>query len=239
MLKNKTKHTAAAIIVAAGDSRRMGSGINKQFLLIDDIPVLAHTLKNFDKASCISEIIVVTKQESILLINDLVREFGISKVKAIVPGGKTRQDSVKCGLNQLSNSGFVAVHDGARPFATPQMINETVSAAYEYGAAAPGVIPKDTIKVADDKNCIADTPDRGTLRLIQTPQVFRTDELKLAYIRAGETGFIGTDDCSVMENMGMRIYITDGEYTNIKVTTPEDLPVAEAIYSHIKLTKKD
>lgn len=228
-MAQKTKVSAAAIIVAAGNSTRMGADINKQFLLIDDIPVLARTLKAFDNADCISNIIVVTKQEDILLVNDLVREFGISKVNSIVPGGKTRGQSVMHGLEQIKNNDFVAVHDGARPFVSTALIERLIKDAYKHGASAPGVVPKDTVKVADNLDFVSETPKRETLRLIQTPQVFRADELKLAYIRAQESGFEGTDDCSIIENMGIPIHLTQGEYTNIKVTTPEDLPIAEAI----------
>lgn len=233
-MAKKSKYTASAVIVAAGDSRRMGGKINKQLLLIDDIPVLARTLLNFSCASSITDIVVVTKQENIVLVNDLIREFDISKVRAIVPGGKTRQESVTLGLKELQNSSFVAVHDGARPFATPSLIDKLVEDAYTYGSAAPGVIPKDTIKSVNSDDFVEATPDRNSLRLIQTPQVFRVDELKLAYIRAEEAGFMGTDDCSVIENMGKSVHISPGEYTNIKVTTPEDLPVAEAICKYLK-----
>jgi 2-C-methyl-D-erythritol 4-phosphate cytidylyltransferase len=225
----------SAIIVAAGNSQRMGNGINKQFLMIDDIPVLAHTLLNFENAALVDNIIIVTKHDCIVTVNDLVREFKISKAKSIIEGGDTRQESVMHGLSELpKNCGFVAVHDGARPFASSEMIDNTIEAALRFGAAAPGVISKDTIKFTDETGIITSTPDRNCLRLIQTPQVFRADDLKLAYIRAAESGFLGTDDCSLVEKLGINIHITNGEYTNIKVTTPEDLYVAEAIYRHLK-----
>ena len=227
-MTHKTKYLATAVIVAAGNSSRMG-GINKQLLLINEIPVLARTLMCFDKARSIDRIVVVAKQDDILLVNDLIREYGISKVTSIVPGGKIRQESVMNGLDQIKNSEFVAIHDGARPFVLPSLIDSLVEDAYKYGASAPGVVPKDTIKIVSSGDFVEETPTRSALRLIQTPQVFRTDELKLAYIRANESGFEGTDDCSIAENMGVRVHITDGKYTTIKVTTPEDLPVAEAI----------
>lgn len=233
-MTQKTKKSASAIIVAAGSGSRMGTYVNKQFLLIDEIPVLARTLKAFDKSDNIDNIIVVARQEDILLVNDLVREFDISKIKAIVPGGKTRQESVINGLDQIKNDGFVAVHDGARPFVSAKLIDKLVNDAFKYGASAPGVVPKDTVKVADNLDFVETTPNRETLRLIQTPQVFRTDELKLAYIRAKESGFEGTDDCSIVENMGIPVHLTSGEYTNIKVTTPEDLPIAEAICAYLE-----
>ncbi len=231
-----SKHTsisATAIIVAAGNSRRMGNGINKQFLMINDMPVLAHTLMSFDAAKSIKNIIIVTRPENIITVNDMVRDFGISKIKAIVPGGDTRQASVMCGLDWSDNSNLVAVHDGARPFVTPDKIDELVLCAHKYGAAAPGLLPKDTIKTVDENNCVISTPHRSSLRIIQTPQVFKADELKLAYIRGAENNFEGTDDCSFAENIGLKIHIVEGEYTNIKVTTPEDLPIAEAIAKYL------
>ncbi len=232
MPKNKVLPRACAIIVAAGNSSRMG-GINKQFLMLEDIPVLAHTLMNFEKAQTIEKIIVVTKAEDIATVNDMVREFKISKIKAIIPGGKTRAESVMCGLNEVDNDKLVAVHDGARPFITSQKIDELVSLAELHGAAAPGVIPKDTVKIINSENTVTNTPIRNTLRMIQTPQIFKADELKLAYIRSTEMGFEGTDDCSYIENIGFSVYIADGEYTNIKVTTPEDLQIAEAIAKYL------
>jgi len=230
--KKTTSPKATAIIVAAGNSRRMG-GADKQLITIDNMPVLSHTLLQFSKSASIDKIIVVTKPENILTVGDMIREFAISKVTNIIPGGDTRQDSVCCGLSLVENDRLVAIHDGARPFISVKKIDELVLAAQEYGAAAPGVIPKDTVKVASSNGNIAGTVDRNTLRLIQTPQVFYADELKLAYERAKTTSFIGTDDCSVAEHSGISIRIIDGEYTNIKVTTPEDIPIAEAIYNFL------
>ena len=225
----KTVKTATAIIVAAGSSTRMGSAQNKQFIMLGRMPVLAHAIEKFQNSDRIDSIIVVTKAKSIPLVNDLIREFGFTKVTDVVAGGETRQDSVNCGLTLVPNGKVVAIHDGARPFVSTKLIDELVSAAYEFGASAPGVVPKDTVKTVSPDNSVVETPDRQTLRLIQTPQVFFSDDLKLAYIRADEAGFVGTDDCSVLENMGIAIHILDGEYTNIKVTTPDDIPIAEAI----------
>ncbi len=223
---------ATAIIVAAGNSRRM-CGADKQLITIDGMPILAHTLLQFSKSTSIDSVVVVTKPENILTVSDMIREFGISKVCHIIPGGDTRQDSVSCGLSFVENERLVAIHDGARPFISVKKIDELVLAAYEYGAAAPGVVPKDTVKAVNQENIITETIDRNTLRLIQTPQVFYADELKLAYERAKELDFTGTDDCSVAEYSGINIRIIDGEYTNIKVTTPDDLAVAEAIYQFL------
>ncbi len=225
----KAVKTATAIIVAAGSGTRMGSTQNKQFIMLGRMPVLAHAIKKFQLSDRIDSIIVVTKAESIPLINDLIRDFDFTKVTDVVAGGETRQDSVNCGLALVPNGKVVAIHDGARPFVSTKLIDELVSAAYGFGAAAPGVIPKDTVKTVSPDSSVFETPEREALRLIQTPQVFFSDDLKLAYIRAKESGFEGTDDCSVLENMGAKIHIVAGEYTNIKVTTPDDIPIAEAI----------
>ncbi len=233
-LKREATPKATAIIVAAGDSRRMGAGVNKQFLLLDGIPVLAHTLKKFDNSDSIDNVIIVTKPENISTVWDMIREFGIHKVTDIVPGGETRQQSVINGLKLVKNDALVAVHDGARPFVSSKLINRLCEIALESGAVIPGVVPKDTVKVLDPIGNVESTPDRNTLRCIQTPQVFRADILKLTYIRAEELCFLGTDDASVVEFSGIPVTIADGEYTNIKVTTPEDLPVAEAICQFLK-----
>ncbi len=231
---SNTRKTCTAIIVAAGDSSRMGKNTNKQFLLIDEKPILLHTLLRFEAAKSIDSILLVTKPENFALIEGLKENFNITKLKAVIPGGKTRGESVLCGLNQIKDPSFVAIHDGARPFVSSDLIDRTVSAAFEYGAAAPGVIPKDTVKITNSENLIMSTPERETLRLIQTPQVFDAKELKLAYKFAKETNFSGTDDCLIMEHMGKNPHIVDGEYTNIKVTTPEDLPIAKAIFDFLK-----
>lgn len=232
MFKNKNAlPKAAAIIVAAGSGTRMNSATNKQFILIDGTPVLAHTLAQFQSADSIDEIILVTRQEDILTASDIVREFGITKAKTIIPGGKTRSDSVICGLNAVSSHRIVAIHDGARPFISIEKINELISVAAECGATAPGVMLKDTVKVVDSTGTILRTPDRNTLRAIQTPQVFKTDLIKSAYSLAENDGFTGTDDCSVAEYAQIPVKLIDGEYTNIKITTPEDLPLAEAFFN--------
>ena len=235
MLHNKNVlPTATAIIVAAGSGQRMGGNTNKQFIDISGMPVLAHTLLRFNNSPSIDSIIVVTKPCFIIDAEKLVDKYRISKVKHIIPGGETRQDSVLCGLKIAEDNALVAIHDGARPFISVEKINELVSLAHCRGAAALGVIPKDTVKYTSNQNTISKTIDRNSLRLIQTPQVFRASELKSAYQKAYEDGFAGTDDCSVAENAGIEIALVDGEYTNIKVTTPDDLPIAEAIYNYLK-----
>lgn len=230
MFKRKnTLPKAAAVIVAAGSGTRMNAATNKQFILIDDAPVLAHTLTQFQSAETIDEIIIVTRSEDILTASDIVREFGITKAKNIIPGGETRQDSVKCGLSAVTAHSIVAIHDGARPFVSVDKINELIHTAEACEAAAPGVPVKDTVKVVDENGIVIRTPDRSSLRLIQTPQVFKTELIKHAYALAEKDGFTGTDDCSVAEYAQIPVKLIEGEYTNIKITTPEDLPVAIAI----------
>lgn len=234
MFKRKnTLPKAVAVIVAAGNGTRMNADTNKQFILIDGVPVLAHTLLRFQEAETIDEIVVVTRGEDIITVSDIVREFDITKVKNIISGGETRQDSVKCGLNIISDHDIVAIHDGARPFVSQDKINVLVSAAEMCGAVAPAVPVKDTVKVVDENGMVLRTPDRNTLRLIQTPQVFKANLIKNAYDLAEKDGLVGTDDCSVAEYAQIPITLIDGEYTNIKITTPEDLPIAEAILSSI------
>lgn len=233
MSANRAKADAAAIVVAAGNSLRMGSEINKQFLPINGIPVLARSLRSFNASKSIGKIVVVTKSECIAEVESILHIFAIKNVTDIVVGGNTRQESVLCGLSKISDFDIVAIHDGARPFVSPQKIDELVDTAKIYGAAAPGIVPKDTVKVISSDGFVQSTPNRAELRLIQTPQVFRAPLIKQAYIHAESSGFQGTDDCSVAEAAGFTVKIIEGENTNIKVTTPEDLPVAEAICSFI------
>ncbi len=222
-----------ALIAAAGEGSRMRAEVPKQFLLLKDKPVLAHTLECFSKCAAVSEIVIVTRGEDILLVNDLVREFEIQKITAILPGGETRQDSVFLGLEQLPSESLVLIHDGARPFVTPAQIEAVIRAAQEKGAAAPGVPVKDTLKKTDEQAFVTATVPRDALYRIQTPQAFRTDEIKLAHIRAREAGISVTDDCALLEQYGRRVAVVEGSDINIKITTPEDLWLAEAIYTHL------
>ena len=210
----------------------MKNNLNKLFILLDGIPILAHTLLKFEKSERINRIIIVTKSDSIVTVGDIVREFGISKVSEIIVGGKTRQESVMCGLKYTDDNEIILVHDGARPFVSVEKINDSISAAQTFGAAALGVLSKDTVKVVDNNEIVSETPDRNNLRLIQTPQVFKSEIIKHAYTKAKEDGFEGTDDCSVVEHSGIPVKIIEGEYTNIKITTEDDLFLAEAIHKN-------
>lgn len=216
-----------AVIVAAGSSRRMG-GENKLLLPLDDAPVLAHTLSAFEKCAAIRDIVLVCREQDILPYSDLARAFGISKLRTVTRGGDSRTASVLAGITAApEDTGLVAVHDGARPLVSEAVITEAVYAAAEYGAAAPVVPVKDSIKRIEDGSIAADVP-RDTLAAVQTPQVFDRALLTRALETAARENRTFTDDCAAVEAMGQAVRATHGSYENIKITTPEDILVAEA-----------
>ena len=216
-----------AVIVAAGSSRRMG-GENKLLLPLDDAPVLAHTLSAFEKCAAIRDIVLVCREQDILPYSDLARAFGISKLHTVTRGGDSRTASVLAGITAAPEAtGLVAVHDGARPLVSEAVITEAVYAAAEYGAAAPVVPVKDSIKRIQDGSIAADVP-RDTLAAVQTPQVFDRALLTRALETAARENRTFTDDCAAVEAMGQAVRATHGSYENIKITTPEDILVAEA-----------
>ena len=215
-----------AVIVAAGSASRMG-GIDKVMAPLRGEPMIVHTVRAFQTCDAISEIVIVTRGDLILPITQLTN--GFDKVTAVVLGGSSRQESVELGLGALSNKvKLVAVQDGARPLITHAVIDRTVRAAHSYGAAAPAIPVKDTIKVVTG-GVVSSTPDRKTLQAVQTPQVFDLDLLKGALKKAKEDGAEVTDDCSAVERLGMSIKIVEGDEKNIKVTTPMDLAVAKLL----------
>ena len=215
-----------AVIVAAGSSRRMG-GENKLLLPLDDAPVLAHTLSAFEKCAAIRDIVLVCREQDILPYSDLARAFGISKLRTVTRGGDSRTASVLAGITAApEDTGLVAVHDGARPLVSEAVITEAVYAAAEYGAAAPVVPVKDSIKRIQDGNIAADVP-RDTLAAVQTPQVFDRALLTRALETAAQENRTFTDDCAAVEAMGQAVRATHGSYENIKITTPEDLEIAQ------------
>lgn len=216
-----------AVIVAAGSSRRMG-GENKLLLPLDDAPVLAHTLSAFEKCAAIRDIVLVCREQDILPYSDLARAFGISKLRTVTRGGDSRTASVLAGITAApEDTGLVAVHDGARPLVSEAVITEAVYAAAECGAAAPVVPVKDSIKRIQNGNIAADVP-RDTLAAVQTPQVFDRALLTRALETAARDNRSFTDDCAAVEAMGQAVRATHGSYENIKITTPEDILVAEA-----------
>jgi len=215
-----------AVIVAAGSASRMG-GIDKIMAPLGGEPMILRTVRNFEGCDAISEIVIVTREDLILPITEACR--GMRKVTAVVAGGKSRQESVHLGLNALSGKvKLAAIHDGARPLVTWQVIDRVVRAANTYGAAAPAVPVKDTIKVVLGR-VVKQTPDRAALFAVQTPQVFDFDLLRGALRKAELDGAQVTDDCSAVERMGMTVKIVDGDERNLKVTTPVDLKIAELL----------
>jgi len=212
-----------AVIVAAGNASRMG-GIDKVMAELGGEPMILRTVRAFQKCNAIREIVIVTRPDLTERIKALCGEF--EKVKAVVPGGADRAASVECGLAALSDKvRLAAVHDGARPLISDAVIDRTVRAAHTYGAAAPGIPVKDTVKVVQG-GIVKETPDRSTLQAIQTPQVFDCALLKGALKKARIEKAAITDDCSAVERLGMSVKIVEGDERNIKVTTPMDLKIA-------------
>ncbi len=216
--------TCAAVIVAAGSARRM-QGIDKIMAPIGGIPMLLRTVQAMAASERINEIVIVTRADLIKRVQALCSAE--KKVCAVTAGGESRAESVLCGLRQV-HSELVAIHDGARPLVTPQVIDSAVCAAETYGAAAPAIAVHDTIKVAVD-GIVKETPDRRTLFAVQTPQVFFLEHIQTALAEALSCGIALTDDCSAAEAAGMQVYLTQGSEENRKITVPTDLILAEAI----------
>ncbi|MDQ8737757.1 2-C-methyl-D-erythritol 4-phosphate cytidylyltransferase [Paenibacillus sp. LHD-38] len=214
------------IIVAAGRGTRMGTKESKQYLQLGDKPILVHTLELFQSMDSVKEAVLVVGSDDVERCRNWVTQYGISKVTAVVAGGKERQHSVYCGLQQLSTD-WVMVHDGVRPLVTADAVRACCKQAEQSGASVLAVPVKDTIKQVNEAGVIVSTPDRRSLWAIQTPQAFRRVLLLEAHERALEEQFIGTDDAMVVERLGANVTVAEGEYTNIKITTPEDLPWAE------------
>ncbi|AFC33674.1 2-C-methyl-D-erythritol 4-phosphate cytidylyltransferase [Paenibacillus mucilaginosus 3016] len=223
------------IIVAAGRGSRMGTKESKQYLLLDGKPIIVHTLERFEKMSAVEEIVLVTGREDVQRCRDYANQYGLTKCKHIIPGGKERQDSVYQGLLALGRSTeWVMVHDGVRPFAHPDHVLACLQRVQEMGAAVLAVPVKDTIKVVGSNGTIQSTPDRSSLWAIQTPQAFRFALLLDAHEKARQEGFMGTDDAMLVEWLGHPVDVVPSDYYNIKITTPEDLPWAEWILRHAR-----
>lgn len=220
-----------ALIPAAGMGSRMQAGINKQYLQLGDRPLLAHTLAVFDRHPAVDRIVVVVPAVEIDYCQRTVIEAcGCTKVTAVVAGGAERQDSVRLGLDACGDldDDLVLIHDGARPFLAAEQIDAVLAAARSEGAALLGVPAKDTIKeVASGR--VVGTPERGSLWQAQTPQAFRLGLIRMAHRRALNDGFHGTDDAALVERLGQPVAMVPGSYRNLKVTTPEDLLLAQAL----------
>lgn len=217
-----------AIVVAAGNSTRMGCGMSKQFIPLLGKPAISYTLRAFEDANSISDVVVVCRESDLAEIKEIAETENCSKVKAFTLGGATRSESVASGVMAASEATtHFAIHDGARALILPGDIDHVVSVALECSAAALAVPVTDTIKVVDSQGYIVSTPDRAMLRGAQTPQVFE----KSLYLSALENnkGVEFTDDCALVETQGARVKIVIGDYTNIKITTPQDIPLAEGV----------
>lgn len=223
-----------AIIPAAGIGVRMGINTPKQFLLIKDIPVLAITLGVFERSDYIDRIILVAPRDEIKRCKEIVEKYRINKIYDIVPGGERRQDSVRNGLYSAKSiadeSDIVLIHDGVRPFIKEDLIKRLIDEARSERAIAVGIPAKDTVKMVDEKGYVLTTIERNKIWLIQTPQVFRFKDIYDAHVRAHIEGWEGiTDDSMLLEKMGIKVKVIKGYEENIKITTPFDLKLADAI----------
>lgn len=217
----------SAIVLAGGRGKRMGSVQSKQYIDLNGKPILYYTLKQFIVNKLIDYVILVVPEDEVgYCKNKVLNKYGL-KVDKLVSGGKERQDSVYNALSQLENSDIVLIHDGARPFVSHKIINDAVKYAEIYKAAAPGVMPKDTIKVKGENNFSVETLMRNNLVAIQTPQAFEFNLIYNCHKEVKKRGIAVTDDTSVVEFFGNKVYIYEGNYTNIKITTPEDLALAK------------
>lgn len=222
----------SAIIPASGRGRRLGNRHDKAFVPVAGHPLIARTLAVFQECPAIDEIVLVVRRGRIRAAEALILERGFTKVKAVAPGGEARQDSVRNGLAKLSpDCEIVAIHDGARPLVTPEIITSSIEAARAEGAAIAAVPVVDTIKSSLDGRFVSSTLDRAGLYAVQTPQAFARDIIESAYERAYADHYFGTDDAALVERLGLPVRIVEGSYENIKVTTPMDVAVAEAILS--------
>lgn len=223
----------SAIIVAAGDSTRMGFKLSKQLIPLNGHAAIEYTLKAFQQCPLIDEIIVVARSKD---IDDIAHiAFTFKKVSAVTAGGATRVLSVKRGIHAADKRvTHYAIHDGARVLITPAQIEKVLNAAYECGAAALGTPVTDTVKVVDEAGTILSTPDRSSMWGVQTPQVFEKSLYRRALNNALENELNVTDDCSMIEALGEKVTVVRGEYSNIKLTTPSDITVAEAFLAKRK-----
>lgn len=226
-----------AIVLAAGQGKRMNSSVQKQFLEIGGKPLIYYSLKCFQESSLIRDIILVTGEEFVPYCKkEIVNKYGFTKIKRVIAGGKERYDSVYQGLLACEDSEYVLIHDGARPFITQEILERGMEGVKETGACVIGMPSKDTVKISDEDGFVQETPDRNTVWTVQTPQIFSYPLIRVAHdkIRQGNMSGI-TDDAMVVEQeSGARIRLVKGSYMNIKITTPEDLDVAEKFLKNIQ-----
>ncbi len=224
-----------AVITAAGKGTRMNSSINKQYIELGGMPVLARTIAAFQKCGQVDEIVVVINEEDIQFCKDsIIDRYGLNKVKTLVSGGAERQNSVYKGLCAVDDKcGIVLIHDGARPFVSIENIVASIENARIYRACGVGVKIKDTVKISNSDGFVSSTPDRNNLWSIQTPQSFDYRIIMKAHEEAIRNNYIGTDDMMLVEKMGIPVKIVEGSYKNIKITTPEDIIIGEAILADL------
>jgi 2-C-methyl-D-erythritol 4-phosphate cytidylyltransferase len=220
-----------ALIPAAGSGSRMGTTQRKPYLTLEGKPILVHTLTVFEQCSLIKEVLLIVSSSDLEYSGtSIVETYKLTKVNKIVVGGAKRQDSVWEGLKALEGQyGLVMVHDGVRPFVSQGIVENAIHETAYYGATVAAVPVKDTIKIVSKEAEVVETIDRSRVWAVQTPQTFKYDILKMAYEKAYEDGFYGTDDASLVERLGMKVKIIPGSYDNIKITTPSDLVMGEAI----------
>jgi len=220
-----------AIVPAAGSGNRMGRGLSKQYLSLGGMPLLVHTLNVFEKCPLVDALLVVVPPPDVEAVRtEMLPRWNLKKLAGVIPGGKERQDSVRAGIETLDrDTDIVIVHDAVRPFITAKLIEDCIRAAAEEGAATVGVPVKDTVKEVGADGRVMRTCDRNLLWLTQTPQAFRRDIIENAHRAAVRDGYRGTDDTSLVERLGIAVRMIRGDYGNIKITTPEDLVIAEAL----------
>lgn len=226
--KKKEKPVISVVVVAAGTARRM-EGIDKVLTYLGELPVLVHTLSVFEDCPAVSEIIVVTREELLVEIGNMCRDYSMNKVRKVIVGGAERIHSVEKGVQEVNpEATLIAIHDGARPLLPPAVLDEVLAQAAATGAAAPAIPVTDTVKRVENGLAV-ETVDRSALFAVQTPQVFDADLIRAAIQKALEDGELLTDDCAAVERMGMKVVLTRGSRENLKLTTPFDLTVAMAI----------
>ncbi|MDF2724388.1 MAG: ispD [Paenibacillus sp.] len=221
---------AGVIVVAAGKGTRMGTAESKQYLQLRGKPILVHTLQKFQRIAAVEAIVLVTGSGDLERCRDYIGQYALTKVAAVVAGGAERQHSVRIGLDHLPDGIEVAaVHDGVRPLVAESSVTACLRKAEEAGGAVLAVPVKDTIKVVDRSGRIESTPDRRSLWAVQTPQAFQLELLRQAHEQAERDGFLGTDEAMLVERLGHPVHVVEGTYTNIKITTPDDLTWAERL----------
>ncbi len=226
--KTEKKLTCSVVVVAAGSAQRMGA--DKLMLELGCMPVLARTLLVFENCDLVDEIIVVTRMDKVEETATLCKKFGITKAVKVIRGGKTRMESALAGVSEVkSNASLIAIHDGARPLVTEEVIRRTVDAAAKYMSAVPVIRVTDTLKAVDEDGFVVGAVDRESTIRVQTPQVFNADLIKGALSKAVSDGLTLTDDCSAVEIMGVKTRTVEGDADNIKLTEPRDVLLAELI----------